>query len=468
MNERHLQESIAVSSASCDAAGARGRAAHPAPGASPAWACGTGRRTLWRGRLIRVAALAGAIGGALTGCGEGARTIFVPTVFVVAGRVADPTQSPIAGIPEARIVVETAPAVAAATSDGDGNFILQGVPAGTHRLRATLAGRVTTVTYDFVVGGNVANAFVPLFTPAQVDSVLAARGAPAWDRARGLFGLFALKSTGVPLGDAVATLTPAPGGTLVQTGEGADPIVVVNATPGTYALGLARAGYLWDGPYGVALRPGVLTFAAPRSRPNFNGFLFADLPSGPPVSGATATALRGPSAGLSATTNFLGQFSLVGLAAGTYVGRFAHPSYLPTLSWPQPLDQDTTLAMVAFTADSLLAWAAAGGAPGPDLFGRGTIALDLRDGVTGEVLTGGMVQIAGGAGGANAGTATPQGVRALALRLDLPPGLHRVYASAPGHADAPATDSVEVRAGEVTFTRVELGTAAGARARYRR
>jgi hypothetical protein len=387
----------------------------------------------------------------VAGCGDGAKTILVPTAYFVAGRVADPTQSPIAGIPGARVVIETATDVADATSDAEGNFILQGVPPGTHRLRADLGGRVTTVTYDFVVGGNVANAFVPLFTPAQVDSILAARGAPAWDRGRGLFGLFALKSTGVPLGDATASFAPSPGGTLVQTGRGADPIVVVNGVAGTYGLSVTRGGYVWDGPYSVSLRPGVLTFAAPRARPNFNGFLFADLPSGPPIAGASAVALRGPSAGTSATTTSLGQFSIVGLLRGTYVGRFVAAGFLPTLSFPQPLDQDTTLAAVVFSPDSIAAWSLAGGVPAPDP-ALGTIALDVRDGSTGAPIAGATVEIVGGSG-----TAAPQTTRAPALRVQVAPGpLLRVFARAPGHPDSPVVDSVEVRAGEVTFGRIDL------------
>ncbi len=432
-------------------------------GADKDWTppCGEPRRTLWRRRITPATRARAVLGFALAaavaaGCGDGAGTIFVPTVYVVAGRVADPTASPIAGIAGARVVVESAPRVAAVTSDADGNFVLQGVPPGTHRLRAELAGRVSTISYDFAVTRNVADAFVPLFTDAQVDSILAARGAPPWNRARGLFGLFALKSTGVPLGDAAASLTPPPGGTLVQTGQGADPIVVVNGSPGDYALLLTRGGYVWDGPYGVALRPAVLTFAAPRARPNFHGFLFADLPSGPPVAGAAATALRGPSAGTSATTNFLGQFSIVGLSRGTYVGRFVAAGYLPTLSFPQPLDQDTTLATVAFTADSLAAWAQAGGAPVPDP-AFGTIVLDVRDATSGAPIDGATVEVVGG-GGAPAA----QDARALALRVNVAPGLHRVFARAPAHMDAPAQDSVEVRAGEVTFGRIDL-SATGAR-----
>ncbi len=408
------------------------------------WAPG---RTLLRLRLTLFAAGVAALA---LGCGDGARTIFVPVAYVVAGRVADPTQSPIAGIVGARVVVETSTQVAAATSDGNGDFVLRGVPPGTHRLRAELAGRVTTITYDFSVDRNVANAFVPLFTAAQVDSVLAARAAPAWDRNQGLFGLFALKSTGVPLGDAVATFVPSPGGTLVQTGEGADPIVVVNGALGTYGLSVARGGYVWDGPFPFLLRPGVLTFAAPRARPNFNGFLFADLASGPPVAGATATALRGPSAGTSATTNVLGQFSIVGLLRGTYVGRFVAPGFLPTLSFPQPLDQDTTLAAVTFSPDSLVAWSAAGGVPAPDP-ALGTIVLDVRDATTGARIDGATVEVVGGSG-----TAAAQTVRAPALRARVAPGLWRVFARAPGHVDAAVVDAVEVRAGEVTFGRLDL------------
>lgn len=447
MNDRQLRARLAENG-QLEADRKRARRARAAADSAPVNVAGWALcRILWRRRITLLAA--GALAVAF-GCGDGARTIFVPIAYVVAGRVADPTQSPIAGIAGARVVVETAGGVAAVTSDANGDFILQGVPPGTHRLRAELAGRVTTITYDFSVGGNVANAFVPLFTPAQIDSVLAARAAPAWDRDDGLFGLFALKSTGVPLGDAVATFAPSPGGTLVQTGEGADPIVVVGGSPGTYALSVSRAGYVWDGPYPFALRPGVLTFAAPRARPNFNGFLFAELPSGPPVAGATATALRGPSAGTAATTNFLGQFSIVGLLRGTYVGRFVAAGFLPTLSFPQPLDQDTTLAVVAFSADSIAAWSVAGGAPAPDP-ALGTIVLDVRDRVSGTPLDGATVEVVGGSG-----VSVPQTARAPALRARVAPGLQRVFARAPGRTDAALVDSVEVRAGEVTFGRLDL------------
>jgi len=444
LNERNLRKRHVATDVT------KSRAPVPATDRDTGW--GANRRRVWHARTTPLAGALALIVALAGGCGGGAKTIFIPTVYVVAGRVADPTTNPIAGVPGARLVVETASSVAAVTSDANGDFVLQGVPPGTHRVRADLAGRISTLTYDFVVAGNVVDAFVPIFTPVQIDSVLTARGAPAWDRQQGLFGLFALKSTGVPLGDAVASLLPAPGGALVQTGEGADPIVVVNGTPGSYRLAITRGGYLWDGPYGVTLRPQLLTFAAPRARPNFNGFLFAHLPGGPPIEGATAEALRGADAAStgSATTNFIGQFSIVGLPRATYTARFAAAGFLPTLSFPQPLDQDTTLAAIAFTADSLAAWAAAGGAAAPTP-GLGTIVLDVRDAVTGAPIEGATVEMASGAGRGTALTA-----RALALRLDVPAGLHRTFARAPGYADAATQDSVRVAAGEVTFGTVEL------------
>jgi len=415
--------------------------------------------TVWRARITVCALALAALAG---GCSD-AETIFVPTVYVVAGRVADPTTSPIAGVPGARLVVETAPNVVAVTSDANGDFVLQGVPPGTHRVRADLAGHVSTITYDFVVAANVIDAFVPIFTPAQVDSVLDARGAPPWNRQQGLFGLFALKSTGVPLGDAVATFLPSPGGTLVQTGEGADPIVVVNGSPGMYQLQVDRGGYVWDDPYGVTLRPNVLTFAAPRSRPNFNGFVFAHLPSGPPVEAAAVNALPATSdvsAG-AATTNFIGQFSIVGLPRATYTARITAAGFLPMLSFPQPLDQDTTLAAIAFTADSLAAWAAAAGAAVPTP-GLGTIVIDVRDAVSGAPIAGATVEVEGGAGRSVAQTA-----RALALRLDVPAGRHRVYARAPGYADAATQEDVRVAADEVTFGSMSLAAPVAARRQRR-
>src|SRR5215203_3063399 len=177
----------------------------------------------------------------LGGCTE-AEVLKIPVVYVVAGRVLDPATSPVEGIAGARVLVDTAPDVQAVTSDADGNFVLQGVPDGVHRLRVELSGRRTTLTYDFAVRKNVADALVPLFTDAEIDSVLNANGAPPWDRGQSLLGIFALKSTGVPLGDALVSFATPPGGTLVQTGEGKDPIVVVNAAVGATTFSLARGG----------------------------------------------------------------------------------------------------------------------------------------------------------------------------------------------------------------------------------
>jgi hypothetical protein len=395
----------------------------------------------------------------LAGCGGGAKPLVVPIVYVVAGRVLDPTTSPVAGVAGARVSVDGVPLVQPVTSDADGNFVLQGVPAGVHRLRAELAGRRTTLTYDFAVTRNVPAAVVPLFTDAEIDSVLAARGAPAWDRNLGLFGLFALKSTGVPLGDAIVTFQPSPGGELVQTGEGKDPIVLVNADIGDAHFTLGRGGYVWDGPYTAALRPGVVVFAAPRARPNFNGFVFADNSSGPPVDGAAVTMIEGPTAA-STTTNFLGQFSLVGLSSGRYVARIAAAGFLPTLSWPQRLDQDTTLAQVVVSPDTLAAWAA----PTVIDAARGHLRIDARDLGTGAVLDGATVEVA-----APDPTGAIQVVQTQgrpALFVNVPPGLYRVLARAPGRNDSPATDSVRVRAGEVTSTRVDFNVSTARR--YRR
>jgi hypothetical protein len=410
------------------------------------------RRDLWRACVtLLVAAVLG-------GCSE-AETIHIPVVYVVAGRVLDPATSPVEGIAGAKVSVDTDASVMPVTTDADGNFVVQGVPNGIHRLRVELAGRRTTLTYDFAVRKNVADALVPLFTDHEIDSVLTANGAPAWDRAQALFGVFALKSTGVPLGDAILTFQSPPGGTLVQTGEGKDPIVVVNANATDATFFLTRSGYVWDGPYGAALRPGVLVFAAPRARPNFNGFVFGDNAGGPPVDGATVATLEGPTAA-STQTNFLGQFSLVGLSAGRYVARIdAGAGYLPTLTWPQPLDQDTTLAQVVVEPDTLAAWAA----PTVVNPARGHIRIDARDGI-GAVIDGATVEVTKGDATGSVSIAQTQG--APALRVNLLPGDYSIVARAPGRNDSPATDSVRVRAGEVTSTRVDFNVSTARR--YRR
>ena len=59
---------------------------------------------VWQARItahargVAAALLLGFAGALAGGCSD-AETIFVPTVYVVAGRVADPTQNPIAGVP---------------------------------------------------------------------------------------------------------------------------------------------------------------------------------------------------------------------------------------------------------------------------------------------------------------------------------------------------------------------------------
>lgn len=412
-----------------------------------------GGRNLWRARitsgLFGCLALLSALG-----CGGGAKGLTIPVVYVVAGRVIDPATSPVAGVPGARVSVETAPGVQPVTSDADGNFVLQGLAPGVHRLRAELSGRRTTLTYDFRVTRNLADTVVPLFTDAEIDSVLAANGAPPWNRAQALLGVFALKSTGVPLGDALVSFAAPPGGALVQTGEGKDPIVLVNANPGDASLLLARGGYVWDGPYTVALRPGVVVFAAPRARPNFNGFVFANSAIGAGVPGALVEVLEGPTPNVQSTTNFLAQFSLVGLSAGRYVARIAASGFLPTVTWPQQLDQDTTLAQVLVEPDTLAAWA---GSTAIDP-AKGHLRVDARDLGSGAVRVGATVDLDplwGSGPGATGRVLVPQTPDAPALLLNLPPGIYRAFARVPGN-DSPATDSVRVRAGEVTSTRIDF------------
>ncbi len=381
-------------------------------------------------------------------CDE-AGEILVPTVYLVAGQVGDPTSNPVTPLPGATVLVETASQVAAATTDADGNFILQGVPLGTHRLRAELGGRRATVSMDLVVDRNVVDVGLPLFTDAQIDSILAARAAPAWDRQLGLFGLFALRSTGVPLGDASAALLPSPGGTKVQTGAGEDPIVWVNANPGAYQLEVSRSGYLWRSPFTTSIRAGVVTFGAPRALPNLTGFLFANRPTGTPLVNATAAVWLGPTP-QSTPTDFLGQFRFVGLEPGDYTLRFAATGFLPTLGFPQPISEDTTLSYTAVEADTLADWAAAGGAGPPDL-ARGHLVADLRLAAGGAPLAGARLETFPAIG-----VSVPQSATAPALLLDLPPGTYLVLVRAMTGEELRRDEAVTVRAGEATATRYEF------------
>ena len=384
----------------------------------------------------------------LSGCDE-AGEIVIPTVYIVAGQVGDPTSNPITPLPGATVFVETAPQVAAVQTDADGNFILQGLPLGTHRLRAELSGRRTTLSVDLVVDRNLTDVGLPLFTDAQIDSILSARGAPAWDRGQALFGVFALRSTGVPLGDAGVFLSPDPGGTKVQTGEGADPIVWVNATPGSTALTVTRPGYVWRNPFPLALRAGTVTFGVPRALPNLTGFLFANRPTGAPLANAAVSVESGPSQA-SVTTDFIGQFRLSGLEPGTYALRFGAAGHMPALTFPHSIPEDTTLSYVAVHQDTLNAWATASGASPPgSAFGH--LLGDLRSASGGAPLLGAYLETF-----PTQGASVQQGQAAPALVLDLPPGLYTVIVRSVSGTELHRDDAVRVEAGTVTSTRYEF------------
>lgn len=407
-------------------------------------------------RLPSIAALATllAVPFVLGSCGGGADTLVIPTVYLIAGRVADPTTSPFTAIPGARVWVETDPTVAAVTTDTDGNFVLHGVTPGTQRLRAERAGRVSSISTGIQVDGNVDNAGLPLFTRAEIDSILLARGAAPWDTTRALFGMFALRSNDVPLGNATIQLTPSgpyAGGTLYQTGNGADPIVVDNALPGQYSLNVTYPGFLWDGPYATRLDAGIVTFGTPRARPNMNGFVFQDRSTGNAVGGAVVSVLSGPT-GAQATSDFLGQFSLVGLSKGTYVAHAVAAGFMTGVSWPQDMQADTTLTFLVVTPDTLAAWAAAGGA-GPPLAGFGHLLVEARN-VAGGALLAGATIVTDPPGGAT----LSQGGRYPALVINLAPGIYKVTMSGGGITNAPTIAGVVVRAGEVTSSRLDLST----------
>jgi hypothetical protein len=389
-----------------------------------------------------LALLATALAG---GCGDSGFTI--PTVYLVGGKVVDPAANPAAPIAGARVLVETAPGVAAVTTAADGIFLLHGLPAGTHRLRVEAPGRVPTLSTDLVITDNLVGALVPLFTRGQIDSVLAARGAPAWDDDLALFGLFALRSNGLPLGDAGVDLSPDPAGSLQQTGAAEDPIVLVNARPGTYALRVSRTGFVWDDPIQLVLRPGTVTFGAPRARPNLMGFVFESSLAGPAIAGAVAAVASGPTAAADTTTS-LGQFALVGLVPGRYVARITHPGFLPGLTWPRPLQQDTTLVHALIRADTLAAWAAAAGVAPPSA-NRGHLAVDARfSGVSGFPLELTLEPAAG--------RALPPRAGVPAIVLDVPPGSYRLTVRATGHAELVEEEGVVVRAGEITYAQLDF------------
>jgi hypothetical protein len=394
--------------------------------------------------------LTGAYLLAASGCGGGAEEILIPEVYLVAGQVVDPTESPLVALPGAMVAVQTAPQVAPVITDTDGFFVLQGLPPGRHRLIANLAGRVTTVSIELEVDRSLVDLAMPLFTTAQIDSILEERQAPPWDRQSGLFGLFALRSTGVPLGDANLSMAPDPGGEIFQTGEGADPIVWVNTIPGRYSLTVTHSGYRWPNPYTVTLQPGVVTFGAPRALLNITGFLFADRSTGAPVSDAVVDLVKEVSEATT-STDFLGQFNFVGLEEARYYLHHQPTGLMGGLGWPTIVDEDTTLSQVVFHPDTLAAWSVSAGGPLPDPQ-RGHVALDLRASEGGAPLIGWRIEADPGGGS----YALPQrgGIPALLINLESQSYVVRVMDST--GTQRSITAGVNIHPGKVAYTRLEL------------
>jgi len=395
-----------------------------------------------------------ALSFALESCGGGAEDLVIPTVYLIAGRVADPTTNPFTPLPGARVWVETDPTVAAVTTDANGDFLIHGVPSGVQRLRAELAGRVSSISTGILMDQNVDNAGLPLFTKAEIDSILQARGAAPWDTTQALFGLFALRSNDVPLGGATILLTPSPpyaGGALYQTGNSADPIVVDNAIPGQYSLSVTNPGFVWDNPFPTRLEAGIVTFGTPRARPNITGFLFDSRSTGNAIGGAGVGVYIGPTGG-SVITDFLGQFSLVGLAKGTYVLRAEAGGYLPAVTWPQNMQSDTTLTFLMTASDSLAAWSLANGGPAV-VTGMGHLLVEARNAAGGARILGATLSVTPAAGFAIA-----QSARTPAVLLNLSPGSYQVTVTGGGVSGMPTTKGVTVRANEVTTSRLDLPT----------
>jgi hypothetical protein len=177
--------------------------------------------------------------------------------------------------------------------------------------------------------------------------------------------------------------------------------------------------------------------------------VFRERSTGNAVDGAAVAVFQGPT-GAQATSDFLGQFSLVGLLKGTYTVLATAPGFLPGLSWPQDLQADTTLTFLVVTSDTLTAWAAAGGAstPGP---AYGTLLVEARNESGGALLPGATIVTT-----PPGGIAIPQSARAPALVINLPPGVYKVSMVGGGVSASPSWTNVIVRAGIVTSSRLDL------------
>src|SRR5262249_51796989 len=145
-----------------------------------------------------------------------------------------------------------------------------------------------------------------------------------------------------------------------------------------------------------------------------------------------------------ATTDFLGQFSLVGLSKGTYVAHATAAGVVSGGSWPQDMQADTTLTFLLVPPATLAAWAVSGGAAAPNP-SDGHLLVEARNQAGGALIAGATI-VTDPPGGA----LIAQDARHPALVINLPAGSYKVTMSGGGISGAATVAGGVLPAGERT------------------
>jgi hypothetical protein len=245
-------------------------------------------------------------------------------------------------------------------------------------------------------------------------------------------------------------MTPDPGGSVFQTGDGEDPLVWVNGRPGWYELEVTHSGHLWRNPYTLSMQPGVVTFGAPEALVNITGFLFANRATGQPVAAST-TELIEDEVVRTSITDFLGQFIFIGLDPGRFYVQHLPPGLMPGVGWPIEVEEDTTLSQVVFHSDTLAAWSVSGGGPPLDPT-RGHLVVDIRSKTGGSPLVGYFLLVDPVPGAVS----VPQRSAYPALLINASPGSYTIRVADPSGLPMDPTPGVTVHPGRVGYQRIDL------------
>ena len=306
-----------------------------------------------------------------------------------------------------------------ALSDATGKYTLSGLAPGTYTLVARRTGFNSQQTTVTVTAGATAN----------LDFTLAANTAVGGT----LQGTLTRGDNRLPVANATVTLQPVTGSTQTVTTGGDGFYSFTGLVTGSYGLTVGATGFATLTRSGITVRDGQVTTV------NFQlntvqsqvGILTGQVKSaaGVGIQGIDVRLINGLSAGLSATTNSSGFYSIRGIVPGTYNVRFSGGNFTAA----------TSSAVITAGATTTLNATLTNGAGGGSITGT---VLDP----SGNAIVGARVDITAGPVVGLFDVTSTDGTFDL---TGLPDGTYTLRARATGFQDATGTVTI-TNAGTVT------------------